>query len=325
MSDGQTETNNTLEAAGGGSKQTVKLAYRFMYDLVAKMVFSQNPDLLQNLVAMILRIDPRSIRDFRVTNTEIVPDSLGEKFCRLDILMIVDGRQVSLELQIADEKDFIDRSTYYLAREYSSALPASGKYTDLPQTIIISIIDFIQFTNSPDEFYSEFRFLEVKRHELLTDKLCMIYCELPKLPDALGIHEVMGVENRSYDENLKLWLSLFKAKTEKDISDIEGLGVDVLTKAVAAYRTVTASDKFKELERIRAKARHDEATAIYNAEMRGAKERDEHWQGVVAEKDNHWQGIVAEKDTALAEKDSALAEKDALIAQLKAMAGNNSK
>ena len=91
-----------------------------------------------------------------------------------------------------------------------------------------------------------------------------------------------------------------------------------MTKAVAAFRSVTASDEFKDLERIRARARHNEAQAIYNAEIRVAKERDEHWQGVVAEKDSalaekddHWQGIVAEKD--------------ALIAQLRVMAGNNSK
>jgi len=109
------------------------------------------------------------------------------------------------------------------------------------------------------------------------------------------------------------------------ISDIEGLGVDVLTKAVAPFRSVTASDELKDLERIRARARHNEAQAIYNAEIRVAKERDEHWQGVVVEKDT----ALAEKDSALAEKDDhwqgIVAEKDALIAQLRAMAGNNSK
>jgi hypothetical protein len=85
--------------------------------------------------------------------------------------------------------------------------------------------------------------------------------------------------------------------------------VDVLSRAVAAYRSVTASDKFKELERIRAKARHDEAQAISDAEQR----RDEHWQGVLAEKDS----ALAEKDSALAEKDSALPEQAALIAELR--------
>ena len=120
-----------------------------------------------------------------------------------------------------------------------------------------------------------------------------------------------------------------------------------MSKVVAAYKSVTASDEFKELERIRAKARHDEAQAIYNAEQQRDEhwqvivavketalaeketalakkdehwqgvvaEHDEHWQGVVAENDEHWQGVVAEKDTALAEKDSALAQQAMIIAQ----------
>ena len=315
-------TDITVSKAGAGSvpgnpvngnsnAQTIELTYRFIYDLVFKMLFAQNPDLLLNLIARLLRIDPGSIKDFIITNTEIAPESVGEKFCRLDITMKVDGRHICLEVQISDEKNFIDRSTYYLAREYSSALPASGKYEDLPQTILISIIDFTQFPDSPEEYYSEFKLLEVKRHELLTGKLCMIYCELPKLSKIAYADGEIDVENMSNDEILELWLSLFKAKTEDDLSSIEGLGVDVLSRAVAAYRSVTASDKFKELERIRAKARHDEAQAISDAEQR----RDEHWQcvvaNVVAEKDS----VLAEKDSALAEKDSALAEKDSALAE----------
>ena len=310
---------NKAAAAADGSHQTKRLTYRFMYDIVVKMVFSQNPDLLQNLVARLLKIDPADIKDFKVTNTEIAPDSLGEKFCRLDIVMKVDEKLICLEIQIADEKDFIDRSTYYLAREYSSALPVSGKYTDLPQTIIISIIDFTQFKNSPNEYYSKFMFMEVKRHELLTDKLCMIYCELPKLPNAADICSKINAESSNNDEILKLWLSLFKAESEKDLTDIESMGVDVLSKAVSAYRTVTTSDDFKELERIRARARHNEAQAIYNAEQK----LNEHWQGIVAEKDDHWQGIVDEKDD---HWQGIVAEKDALIARLQAMiTGNNSR
>ena len=43
-----------------------------------------------------------------------------------------------------------------------------------------------------------------------------------------------------------------------------------MTQAVSAYRTVSASEKFRTLEKIREKTRHDEAQALYNAEQRGA-------------------------------------------------------
>jgi hypothetical protein len=51
------------------------------------------------------------------------------------------------------------------------------------------------------------------------------------------------------------------------------------------------------MERVRSKARHDEAQAIYNAE----RKLNEHWQGVVAE-------VVAEKDAENAELRAQLAK-----------------
>ena len=81
-----------------------------------------------------------------------------------------------------------------------------------------------------------------------------------------------------------------------------------MTQAVEAYHSITADKQFQYLETLRAKARHDEAQAISNAE----RKRDEHWQGVVAE-------VVAEKDTALANEK---AENEKLRQQLAALQSN---
>jgi hypothetical protein len=56
--------------------------------------------------------------------------------------------------------------------------------------------------------------------------------------------------------------------------------------AVGAYRQVTASDElFREIARVRERSRHNEASALYNAECRGELREREKWQEVVAEKD----------------------------------------
>jgi len=65
----------------------------------------------------------------------------------------------------------------------------------------------------------------------------------------------------------------------------EEMGVSFMSEAIMAYRHVAASPEFREMERVRSKARHDEAQAIYNAELKMREQRDEHWQGVVDEKD----------------------------------------
>ena len=42
-----------------------------------------------------------------------------------------------------------------------------------------------------------------------------------------------------------------------------------MEQAINAYYTITASSEFREAERLREKARHDEAQALYHAEMKG--------------------------------------------------------
>ena len=84
-----------------------------------------------------------------------------------------------------------------------------------------------------------------------------------------------------------------------------------MEQAVKAYRHVTATDEFKNLERMRFDAACIEASALGNARR---QEREK------------WQGVVAEKDARIANKDARIANKDARIAELeKQLAENQSK
>ena len=44
-----------------------------------------------------------------------------------------------------------------------------------------------------------------------------------------------------------------------------------MEKSVNAYYTITAAPEFLEVERLREKARHDEAQALYHAEQKGKR------------------------------------------------------
>jgi predicted transposase/invertase (TIGR01784 family) len=150
-------------------------------------------------------------------------------------------------------------SLFYWAREYSSALPEGGAYSKLPRTIVVSILAFSLF--KCEEFHSEFELLEAKRFERLTDRLAMHYFELPKLSSEID----------SGDE-LNLWLALFNAKSEEELINLEKIGGDIMAQAVKAYRHVSASNEFKELERLRSRARHNEASALANAMLQGIQQ-----------------------------------------------------
>ena len=248
-----------------------KLEYTFKTDTLFKMLFVQYPELLKKLVADLLGIPLQSIGQFVIRNPEMPPENLGDKFCRLDINMTVNGQRVDLEVQVCNGGDYPERVMYYWAREFSSALMAGQGYSTLPRTIVISIIDFILF--ECEEYDSFFQPLEVKRHTLLSDKMGFHFFELPKLP--ADVNE---------DNMLLLWLSLFKAETEEELEKIKEMEVPVMSQAINAYYTITASSEFREKERLRAKARHDEAQALYHARREARREGKQEEKYEIAKK-----------------------------------------
>ena len=228
-----------------------KLEYTFKTDTLFKFLFVRYPELLKMLIAALLGIQLESIEKFEIRNPEMPPESLGDKFCRLDINMTVNNQHVDIEVQVNNEGDYQERALFYWAREYSTALPAGKGYSMLPRTIVISIINFSLFNCA--EYRSEFQPLEVKRHTPFSNKMTLIFFELPKLPADISANDM-----------LLLWLSLFKAETEEDLAKIEALEVPVMNQATNAYYSITASSEFREKERLYAKARHDEAQALHH-------------------------------------------------------------
>ena len=271
-----------------------KLKHTFKTDILFKLLFVKNPELLQRLVAHLLRIQFESISQFEVRNPEMPPDSIDKKFCRLDIHMIVNGQLVNLEVQVENEYDYPERVLYHWARVYSSSLSKGKDYSDLPRTIIISILDFTLFDSK--EFHSEFKPLEVTRYTPLTDRMVLHFFELSKLP-----------VNISSNDMLLLWLALFKADTEEELQRINRMGVPELSEAVSAYHRVMTSNELKEMERLNELAGYNETAALRNAEQRGEKRANAKWKGVVTE------------------KDAALSAKDAEIAELKLKLAEQSK
>jgi len=251
-----------------------KLKYTFKNDTLFKMLFTKYQNLLKRLVAELLSIQYESIEQFDIINPEISPEELGKKFCRLDINMIVNKQKVDLEIQISDEGNYPERSLFYWAREFSTGINEGGDYGELPRTIVISILGFNLFPDTK-RFHREFQALEVKTYEPLTDKMVLHYYELPKLSPL-----------DDADIGRDLWLKLFNAETEEELAKIEEMGVPIMSEALQAYRHVAASDEFVQIEKMRSKARHDEAQALNNAR----REEREKLQGVIDEKD----AIIAE-------------------------------
>ena len=111
-----------------------RLKYTMKTDTLVKILFTKYPDLLKRLVAELLSIEYKSIEQFIIINPDISPEELGKKFCRLDINMIVNGQKVDLEVQVADEGNYPERSLFYWAREFTTGINEGDNYKDLPRT-----------------------------------------------------------------------------------------------------------------------------------------------------------------------------------------------
>ena len=262
-----------------------KLKYSFKHDILFKMYFVRHQDQLMRLVALILQIPLGSITEFQIINTEMPPEAVSTKFCRLDINMKVNGR-LDLEVQVSDEGDFAKRAAYYGAREFSLGLPSGGAYSEIPPVIVISIIDFVLW--KADKVHTIFHIWEDDEHELMIAELEWHYFELPKLGEEIDVND-----------ELDIWLKIFDADTEEDIEKLLELEVPIVQQAISAYRELTGDREFLRLVRMREDAAHNEASALRHARQEGYRDADKKWQGVVEEQAT----LIAELQAKLTEKE----------------------
>ena len=153
----------------------------------------------------------------------------------------------------ADEGNYLERIMFNWAKLFASALPSGEDYAKLPKTICISILGFVQFDCTA--VHSEFAPMEITRHEILSDKQRYHFFELPKLPT---------IDTIDLTNEKDLWLALFNAETEEELSQLTK-GGEVMQQAIEAYKAITANAEFRHLEILRARIKHDEAQAFYNA------------------------------------------------------------
>ena len=232
-------------------------------DVMFKKLFAseENKKLLISFIASLLELDIDLIKSIEVLNGEILPDENGEKFGRLDLLLIMnDETKINIELQIKIQDDYADRSTFYWSKAYTAGLKAGEEYSELKETICINIVGFNMF--DCEEYHSHFQIMEKNRHEVLTEKFVIHFFELPKL---------RGTEVNA-DDMMNLWLKLIDCESEEDLEMLERTNAAPIKEAAYFIRKMSADEKVKERARLEEKRLHDEASIIGTARRQGIKE-----------------------------------------------------
>lgn len=233
-------------------------------DIVFKKLFSENTDLLRNFIVEMLEIPNENIIQISVKQEEILPQLLKQKFVRLDVKAEIKDKDnktklLNIEMQVSNKGDFRERSLYYWTKLYANSLDKGDNYNLLPDCITINILNFNLFEQT-DNCHSKFSVMEETRHEVLTDKCAIHFFELKKVGD------------KKLSEGQETWLQLIKADNKEAFEMLEKKNNPTINKAVDVIQKMSADEQLQEMIRIREKAEHDEASALYNAKEQGKAE-----------------------------------------------------
>ena len=230
-------------------------------DIVFKKLFTdiQNTDLLIDFISCIIDVPKKDIYDITILDNEVLPESIDKKFSRLDVLLNSSQGTMNIEIQVNNYGNFKERSLYYWAKTFSNQLNESEDYSKLQKTIAINIIDFNLF--DCDEPHSVFLVSEKDRSELLTDKFRIDFLELKKA-------------SNSTNPMLKEWLTFLSVTTEEelDVMNTNTMNPEIIGKAIAVIRKMSADEKLLYDIQQREKAILDERSALNFAKNEGVAE-----------------------------------------------------
>ena len=235
-------------------------------DVMFKVLFTQNPDLLKDFLESTLDLPNNTIKSLRVVNSEKMPIYYGGKLTSLDILVETEERTINVEMQVARKEDFKERSLYYWARIYNNELKEGVNYKQTNRCICINILNFSMF-DCP-EYHSSFSVREDKRHELLTDKLQIHFLELTK------IKRISESDKTDRENSLQLWLQLFKARSKGELDMLETTGTEAIKNGVKVIYSLSEDEKIREYVRQREKAEMDYRSDMSYAKAEGKAEID---------------------------------------------------
>ena len=171
---------------GDGPVLLDRLSDRFFKYLFAR---EEHKDLLiAFLNEVLLDLNPdgsaRRIEDVTYRDRESSPQHREAKLPRFDVVARAeDGRVFHIEVQVAKDPYFLERSLYYAAMSYSMQLKKGGEYHALSPVLFVGLLDFEVFPSvaGDEDYHSLHRILDVRDHRWAMKGMEFHFLELPKL------------------------------------------------------------------------------------------------------------------------------------------------
>ena len=230
-------------------------------DIVFKRIFAHkgNEEFLTEFLSSLLNI--------KIKNIEIMHDIHLEKDIEDDKLGIIDVRAVindnsiiNIEIQLRNEFNIIERSTFYGSKLISDQLRKNDLYKDLKPVIVICILDYNFF---PFEEYINDTVMVLNKHRKfdVNENMKYYYIELPKFRKT----------NYNRESIINQWLTFIDSENSKELEEIMKKN-NTIKKANDELEYLEGDEAFKRKVELREKYERDLASALYNREEKGKLE-----------------------------------------------------
>lgn len=209
----------------------------------------ENPKVRKGFVAAIIKVPPEKIKETTLLPTILRRESKDDKLGILDVrVVLVDGTQLDIEMQVAYFAYWDKRVLFYLSRIYTGQIKKGESYENLKKCIHVSILDFIHFPD--EECYRTIHFCDDRTGKRYTDLMEIQILELKKLPE-----EVKS------GGGILAWMKFFSRKTKKEFEDMAKTN-EYMEEAYSTLLELSADD----IKRLEYEAR-EKALRDYNSQM----------------------------------------------------------
>jgi predicted transposase/invertase (TIGR01784 family) len=159
-----------------------------------------------------------------VLNPDLPKEAVTNKGCVLDVrVLLADGRQINVEMQVGSQPGFRKRGVYYWTRMHGADLRAGMSYEQLQPCVSIFILGYKDLPST--RFHSTFQLLEIRDGERFSDQIAVHVVELPKLPKA-------GTA-RGDEPLLEDWGRFLAARSDQELEEL-AMSNPVIAKAKGA-------------------------------------------------------------------------------------------
>lgn len=241
------------EQATGSPKHGLTNDYMF------RAVFQENELARKGLIASVLHMNPEDIYEVQILNPIELGAHVDDKDFILDIRVLLNnGHFINLEMQMANQHNWQDRSLSYLCRSFDH-LYKGEPYTEAKPATHIGFLNFAPFPEHL-EFNGCYKLLNIKNHNLYSDKFTFHVIDLTHIELATEEDKVWKID---------YWARLFTATTWKEVKMIAEN--DIHMKEAAKEMYVLSADEMIE-ERCRARDDYQKQINTHNRTLRELEE-----------------------------------------------------